>query len=46
MTKTLLSCLLSGVLVTLAASQPGRADAPKAVAGTPQTYVILVGISD
>ena len=52
MTKTLLSCLLSGVLITLAATHPGRADAPrraeapKAAAGNPQTYVILVGISE
>ena len=46
MTKTLLSCLLAGVLTTLALHQPGRADAPKAVAGQPQTYVILVGISE
>jgi C-terminal peptidase prc len=46
MTKTLLSCLLSGALITLAASTPGRADAPKAGAGKPTTYVILVGISE
>jgi carboxyl-terminal processing protease len=46
MTKTLLTCLLSGALLSLALSQPGRADTLKAVAGKANTYVILVGISD
>jgi len=46
MTKALLTCLLGGMLTTLALSQPGRADAPKPGVGKQQTYVILVGISE
>jgi carboxyl-terminal processing protease len=46
MTKALSSYLLAGVLAALALGQPARADAPKPAATKPQTYVVLVGISE
>ena len=47
MTKTLLSCLLSGVLTTLAAEPARAARTPRRPPpAKAKTYVILVGISD